>query len=179
MIASTVALVRVLVEIAVVAPATFPHLAPPLALLAGWMALLAVGVYYLARGEPEELPPPGNPAELTPALVFGGLYALVLWGVAAAKDLLGETGLYGIAILSGLLDLDAITLSTAQLVDRGRVEPRTGWRLILVATLSNLVFKGCLVAVLGHRRLLGWVAVLFGAALAGGLVLLLGTSRFC
>jgi uncharacterized membrane protein (DUF4010 family) len=177
-IASAVALVRVLVEIAVVAPSTFPDLAPPLALLLGWMALLAVGMYFLARGEHEELPPPGNPAQLTPALVFGGLYALVTLGVAAAKDSLGETGLYGIAVLSGLHDLDAITLSTAQLVDQGRVEPHTGWRLILVATLSNLVFKACLVAVLGHRWLLGWVAVLFGAALAGGLVILLWTSLF-
>lgn len=176
MIASAVALVRVLVEIAVVAPATFPHLAPPLALLLGWMALLAVGMYCLARGEHEELPQPGNPAELTSALLFGGLYAVVRLAVAAAKNSLGETGLYGVAVLSGLHDLDAITLSTAQLVDRGQVEPQTGWRLILIATLSNLVFKGCLVAVLGHRRLLYWVAVLFGASLAGGL-LLLGACR--
>jgi len=177
-IASAVALVRVLVEIAVVAPAAFAHLAPPLAVLLGWMALLAVGMYCLARGDHEELPPPGNPAELTSALVFGGLYALVTLGVAAAQRSLGETGLYGIAVLSGLHDLDAITLSTAQLVDGGQAEPDTGWRLILAATLSNLLFKGCLVAVLGHRRLLGWVAVLFGAALAGGLVLLLWPSLF-
>ena len=34
--------------------------------------------------------------------------------------------------------LDAITLSTAQSVYRGEVEPATGWRVILTAALSNL-----------------------------------------
>jgi uncharacterized membrane protein (DUF4010 family) len=172
MIASTVASVRVLLEIAVVAPGTFPHLAPPLAVLSCWMALLSAAMYVLARGEELELPPQGNPAELKTALIFGVLYALVMVGVAAAKDALGETGLYGVAVLSGLHDLDAITLSTAQLVDQHQIEPGTGWRLILAASLSNLVFKGGLVAVLSHRRLLGWMALLFGAALAGGLLVL-------
>src|SRR5262249_27114199 len=88
-----------------VAPSSFPRLAPPLAVLLGWMALLAVGMYFLgmyflAQGGGEELPPRGNPAELKSALFFGGLYALVPLGVAAAKDWMGNTGLYGVAILS-------------------------------------------------------------------------------
>lgn len=46
-------------------------------------------------------------------ILFGGLYGLVLISVAASKEHLPQSGLYVIAALSGLADLDAITLSTA------------------------------------------------------------------
>jgi uncharacterized membrane protein (DUF4010 family) len=90
---------------------------------------------------------------LGPALIFAGLYALVLLGVAAARDYLGAGGLYGVAVASGLHDLDAITLSTARFVEQGQVETQLGWRLILAAPLSNLVLKGAAAAVLGEQRL--------------------------
>jgi uncharacterized membrane protein (DUF4010 family) len=68
--------------------------------------------------------------------------------------------------------VDALTLSTSRLVDGGRLAPGDGWRAILIAAMANLVFKMGIVAVLGSRRMLGRVAVLFGAALAGGAVIL-------
>ena len=113
-----------------------------------------------------ELPEPGNPAELKAASVFGALYAAVLLAVAFARDRFGTAGLYIVAAISGLTDVDAITLSTSRLVDGGRARPDTGWRAILLASLSNLVFKAGIVAVLGSRALLGRMAVLFGAAMS-------------
>ncbi len=86
-----------------------------------------------------------------------------------------RNALYGIAVISGLTDVDAITLSTAKLFNDGRVVASTAWRVILIATMSNLVFKAGAVAVLGSRRLLLWVAMLFGIALVcGGALLFLG-----
>jgi uncharacterized membrane protein (DUF4010 family) len=197
-VASAVAFARVLTEMAVVGPNTFWQAAPPLVVMLGWMAAVAGGMYYFTRakgaepqskngpatpvttpGEPpasaEKAEPPaqGNPAELKPALIFAGLYALVLLGVAAAKDYLGTGGLYGVAVVSGLHDLDAITLSTARFVEQGQVEAQLGWRLILAASLSNLVLKGAAAAILGEHRLWKWVAVPFAAALLGGGALLL------
>ena len=117
--------------------------------------------------------PQRNPAELRLALTFGGLYALVLLVAAAAQEHLGAAGLYGVAILSGFHDLDAITLSTARLVDQGRVGTDTGWRLILTASLANLVVKAALAGLVGSARLLRWIALPFGVVLLGGLALLL------
>jgi len=93
--------------------------------------------------------------------------------LAAAKEYLGAQGLYLVAGLSGLTDMDAITLSTSRMVARDQVTAATGWRLIVTAAMSNLVFKAGIVAVLGPRRLLGIVAACFGLSLAGALALLL------
>ena len=99
-------------------------------------------------------------------MLFGLLYAVILFAVAAGRQWLGDRGLYLIAAVSGLTDVDAITLSTAQLIKRGELEVDTGWRMILLGSLSNLVFKGAAVAVLGHRRLLRRVSIVFGIVLA-------------
>jgi uncharacterized membrane protein (DUF4010 family) len=120
-----------------------------------------------------ELPGHGNPSELRPAILFGLLYGLVLLAVAAAKEHLGPSGLYAVAVLSGLTDMDAITLSTGRLIQQGRLDPGTGWRLIVVASLANLAFKFGIVAVLGQRSLMLRVGVLFAVlgAASGALLL--------
>ncbi len=168
MIASAVVFARVLVEIAVAAHGSFLALAPPIAAMLGVAAALALLAWLIDRHAAEEPPEPGNPAELKSALFFGAIYAAVLLAVAFARDRFGTAGLYTVAALSGLTDVDALTLSTARLVDGGRLAPGDGWRAILLAVLSNLVFKAGIVAVLGSRRMLGRVAVLFAAVLAGG-----------
>jgi uncharacterized membrane protein (DUF4010 family) len=170
--ASAVALVRVLVEIAVVAPQQVRQLTPPLVAVLLVMLLLLAGLFFWVRKkqQPNELPDQGNPAQLKSALVFAGLYGLVLLASAAAKDHLGDKGLFLVAFVSGLTDVDAITLSTAKMVAARHLAPYTGWQLILLAVLSNLAFKGGLVAFLGDRSLLRRIAVLFGLTLVAGLL---------
>ena len=84
----------------------------------------------------------------------------------------GNQALYFVAALSGLTDMDAITLSTAQLIKKRQLDVDTGWRMILIGAMSNLVFKCGAVALLGHRRMLLRVAIVFGSSLIfGGLLL--------
>ena len=71
---------------------------------------------------------------------------------AAAKDLLGDSGVFGVSILGGLTDVDAITLSTTQMVNMGRLSADVAWQSILIASLSNLVFKTGIGLVLGGRK---------------------------
>ncbi len=172
LIASTVVFGRVLLEIGVVAPEFLPIAAAPLGIIMGLMGVLCVICFPRVRQNRIANPTHNNPAQLKAALIFGGLYAVVLLAVAAAKARFGTGGMYLVAVLSGLTDMDAITLSTAELVKTGRVPTDTGWRVILLAALSNLIFKGGVVALLGSRRLLISIAILFSIALAGGVLLL-------
>ena len=110
----------------------------------------------------------GNPANLRLAITFAALYAVISFVVVAAQARFGVVALYPVAVISGLTDMDAITLSTAQLVNSGGLDAGTAWRVIMVASLSNLVFKGVMAAMLGGRSLVTHLAPAFGAALLAG-----------
>lgn len=172
-LASAVVIVRMLIEIAVVAPGFLRAAAPPLAVLLAVLATLALVLWFTATRDGTVVEDPGNPAELRPALLFAVLYAVVLLAVALADRHLGHRGLYAVAALSGLTDADAITLSTARLVRDGALAPDVAWRALVIAAMANLVFKGGAVAVLADRRLLVRVGAVYAAALAAGAVLLL------
>jgi uncharacterized membrane protein (DUF4010 family) len=162
----------VLFEIAVVAPSRFRELGTPLAAMFGVMIVVSVLTWLRARGDLREPAESAAPSDLRAAITFALLYGAVLLGVAFAREHLGQQGLYAVAAVSGLTDTDAITLSTAQLVLAGRLDTDTGWRLILVGAMANLVFKAVAVAWLGHRRLAMNIAMAFGMAIAGGITLL-------
>lgn len=173
-IASTVVFLRVLVIIASVAPATLRGMGPPLATMLGVLTVVATAKLLARRHEQAPMPVQDNPSEIKSALFFALLFAVVLLVAAAAKENFGDRGLYVVGVLSGLTDMDAITLSTAQMVGSGKLDSNTGWRVILVAAMSNLVLKGATIALLGGRQLLGKAASFFIIALAaGGLILAL------
>lgn len=172
-IASAVVFIRVLIEIWVVAPDFLRQAAPPLAILFGIFVVLAAAIsVHALRGKPPALEV-AEPADIKSAVLFGLLYAGVLVAVAFAKQHFGTSGLYTVAAISGLTDMDAITLSTAQLVNKGEVDPGDGWRMIVVGMLSNLAFKGAAVAVLGDRKLLLRVGGAFGIASVAGVILMM------
>jgi len=172
-IASTIVNARVLFEIGLVAPRLLQIALLPMSIMLLLMTIESIALYFPLRNRKTQPPTHGNPAQLKPAIIFAALYAVILLVVAAAKEHLGNQALYGVALISGLTDVDAITLSTAKLFKDGRVDGGTAWRIILLATLSDLVCKAGAVALLGGRRLLLYTAVLFGVSLAGGVALLL------
>jgi uncharacterized membrane protein (DUF4010 family) len=172
-IASTVAIARVIVEIVVAAAPMAWYVAPPLTVMFLWMLALSFAVYRFGGGSAADLPPPKNPAELTTAVLFGVLYAVIKFAVAATHHYLADSALYAVAGLSGLTDMDAITLSTAKLVEQERLSSTLGWQLILTASLANLAFKGGIALVLGHRQFALQSLLIFGGAIVGGVLILL------
>lgn len=171
LIASAVSYLRILIEVSLFATSHLGVLLPPL--LVAWLWVTAIAaVALLFRGDAEQMPEPKNPAELKSALVFGILYALITLAVAAVKQHFPPTALYAVAILSGLTDMDAITLSLARMVQGNQLEPVNAWRLVLAASLANFLFKGVVAAFLGGWRFGLRLAPFFAAALIGGLLLI-------
>ncbi|MEZ4414577.1 MAG: MgtC/SapB family protein [Gemmatimonadota bacterium] len=176
MIASAVVFVRVLLEIAVVHAAFLPTAAPPLIALVAVMAVLTAFTMRRGRQEPLAAQDASPPSGLRTAIVFGLLYGAILFAVAFAEARLGSRWLYGIAGLSGIVDMDAITLSVTELVRDGRLDASRAWRLIFVGGLSNIVFKGGAVASLATPAMARRVGVLFLVTLAAGAAILAGWS---
>jgi uncharacterized membrane protein (DUF4010 family) len=171
--ASAVVFARVLVLVGATAPGFLAAAALPLLAMFACMGLLTLKIWFGHRAAAEPMPDQENPTELKPAILFAVLFAAVLVAVAAARDYLGPGGLYLVAVLSGLTDMDAITLSVTQLVNSATLPAGTGWRLILVASMSNLAFKAGIVAVIGDRKLARQMAMLFGVTFLAGVAILL------
>lgn len=173
MIATTIVYIRVLLEIQLVAPRFLPTAAPRIGAMMAVSVLLCALWWWRIPREKSELPEQENPAEIKPAIFFGLMYAFILLLVAAVRHYLGSSALFLVAGISGLTDMDAITLSTSRLVHAGQLEPRNGWQMIVLAAMSNLVFKAGMVATLGSRELLKEIAVLFGLSMVGGVAVLI------
>lgn len=172
-IAWTVSLARVIVEVLVAAPAIAVSVVPPLAVLLAVMIAACAGMWVIGRGKHAEMPAQRNPAELKSAFVFGAVYAAVVFLTAAAKDQFGDHAIYAVAVISGVVDVDAMTLSTARLSAAGRLETGAAWRVIMLASLSNVVFKTAAVLALGSAALFARMLPVALLTLGAGAALIL------
>src|ERR1039458_1000639 len=141
-IASMVVLLRLLVLSAIVAYGTLPGLFPVLA--GGFLFGLIVALYNWRKMDKVtelNIPETSNPAELHTAIGFGLLYVVVLLVAAWMEALAGSRGLYVVALVSGLTDVDAITLSSLRLFNLGQLSEHQTVTAIALAFISNIAFK--------------------------------------
>lgn len=171
-LAWSVMFIRVIVEIAVVAPGFVSALAPPLVIMFGAAVTGAMLMWLRATRGESGSHPPGNPTELSTALKFAVIYAAVLWLTAAAQHRFGAPGMNIVAAISGLTDMDAITLSAARLASQDRLSPSAAGQAIVIAAISNVVFKSVIVFALGGRQLAWRLAPASALPIIAGAVLL-------
>lgn len=155
-VAWTTMFIRVVVEVAVVNPALVAGVWKPMT------AAAVVGAIYClvlrqkemqqeAGGEDVEVQ---SPFSLRKALTFGFLYAGVLVIARLAQMYYGNEGIYVSAVAAGFSDVDAITLSMAELSQEGgSVEPGVAVRAITLAAVSNTLVKTGIVLVGGDASL--------------------------
>ncbi len=172
-LATAVTVPRMAVEIGVVNQQFLADAWLPLLIV--FAASLAPFVYYWfssEQGSEAEAPEVKNPVQIGAALLFGVLYGAITLALTAAEHHYGQAGTYTISALSGLTDVDAITLSTARLVGKGRMAAAQGVDAIVIAYLSNLVLKGALAAFVGTRQLARIIGPAFGFAFIVGLIVI-------
>ncbi len=108
-----------------------------------------------------------NPFELRQALSFGLVYAAVLFIAKGAQTWFGSAGLYASAVLAGLTDVDAITLSVVEM-NRAGLSDVSATTAIVLAAVTNTVVKAGIALWTGGPRVGRAVAMTLGAALAAG-----------
>ena len=109
-----------------------------------------------------------NPFQLSPAITFGLIYAIVLVVARAAQVYLGDAGVYLSSAAAGLVSLNAISLSLAGMASRGEVALDLAAQGLVVAVVANTLVKGGFVLSSGApalRRAL-WPALTLMAAVA-------------
>ena len=169
LVASAVMILRVLVIVGIVNIALLKPIAAPL--LLGALTLAGIAGY-LANWGHEDCPVGKplalqNPFELRVVFEFGALLAVIM---AAAKLLSGWAGSNGaivLAAISGFVDVDAISISLAQLAPQG-LAPGSAVTAILVAVAANSLTKIVLGTTVGGFRFGKVVARSIAASLAVG-----------
>lgn len=108
------------------------------------VALLLSGWYWFVSTKEEqgevahEQLPLKSPFALKPALMFGGFFALVILISKLSVEYLPPSSLYLISILSGLADVDAITLTIASM---DTISQDLAAQTILLAVATNTFVK--------------------------------------
>jgi uncharacterized membrane protein (DUF4010 family) len=176
LVAWSVMFVRVVGEVALVYAPLVARVVPMLATLA-LAGLAATALLWRAsRGTAgrTSLEPAQNPLELGGAIRFGLLYALITLGARAAQLYAGNAGLYVAGALAGMTDVDAITLSMANLAASSPESADVAARTIAIAVLSNTAVKCGMVFVLGapalRKAMIPVAGTLAGAGVAGLLI---------
>jgi len=167
-VASTVMFPRALVEVAIVNPALLPHVLVPFAAMTVTGAIAAGVVYWRSTRVETVDADVTNPFRLRTALFFGVVFAAVLVVSESANSWFGASGVYATAFVSGLADVDAITLTLSTLAADGAITPTVATTGIVIGAVSNTLVKVGLVWVLGTRRLGRLVTVVLGVVLAVG-----------
>jgi uncharacterized membrane protein (DUF4010 family) len=175
LVAWTVMFFRVVVLVAAVDRSLVARVA--LAMLGFGLPSLAICWLLWRRQRPSEkasLSAGENPFELGEAIRFGMLFGLITFVAKAAQVYLGDAGLYLAGAVAGLTDVDAISLSMAQLAlaDPSNAEPAA--RTIVIAVASNTLFKAGMVGFLGaaglRRIILPATALILVGAIASGVL---------
>ncbi|WP_226023829.1 MgtC/SapB family protein [Halomicrobium salinisoli] len=151
-IASAVMFPRALVEVAVVDRTLLPSVALPLGAMTVVGAVAAAALYWRATAESDLDADVENPFQLRPALFFGLVFAAVLLISETAHARLGASGVYATAFVSGLADVDAITLTLSRLAAEGEVSRPVATTGIVVGAIANTATKAGLAWLIGTRR---------------------------
>jgi uncharacterized membrane protein (DUF4010 family) len=153
LLAWTVSLGRVFVEVLVVNRALLPALLPPLVAMAlvcaGW-ALFLMRRAGKAGGDAQQVPL-RNPFSLTSAMKFAAVFAIVLLVVKLVQLHAPAAGMYVVAAIAGTTDVDAMTLSMAQYARTNSAQVAA--HAITIAILSNTLVKTGMVVVIGHASI--------------------------
>jgi len=110
-----------------------------------------------------------NPVTIASALQFGLVYGVVAFAATVIVDRVSESSLSIVGALSGVNDVDAITLAASNLVRDGQVAASSGAKAVLAAVAVNTLVKAGLAVAVGSRQLgLRVAAVLIPAAIGAG-----------
>jgi uncharacterized membrane protein (DUF4010 family) len=157
LLAWLVMFIRVLITISIVYQPLLAHLWLPFSVMAGATAVMAA-IYYRRGSARYQAPQQSavkvtNPFSLVAAIKFGALFAVILLLVKLTEQYAAAEGLYLLAAVAGMTDVDAITLSMAEYARGSGSGISLAAGAVTVAALSNTLVKCALVYTLGGKAL--------------------------
>ncbi|MBA3582827.1 MAG: MgtC/SapB family protein [Gammaproteobacteria bacterium] len=173
--AAAIMVPRVLLEVLIVNKSLLPLIIWPLIVLMLVPAIAATFVLLRKKNIPPSAQVPlNNPLELNAAIGYSILLTLLFLLVHITEKWVGESGIYALAALSGIANVDAISLSLAGSALKD-MPSEVAARGILIACVVNTGVKAALAVIIGGWHTGKWTASILGLACVLGGVALWGT----
>jgi uncharacterized membrane protein (DUF4010 family) len=171
LLAGAVMFARVLVVVAALNAALLPLVAWPIAVAGAVM--LAGGLWLVWRRPDGRKDGPllklKNPFDLGTALKLAGFIAVISVVAKIVSERAGDAGVFAVAAVSGLADVDALTLSMTRLAPAS-VPAATAAIAIVIAAGVNTAVKAAMAATVGTARMGAIAGAVSAAAVAAGAV---------
>ncbi|MDT7830038.1 MgtC/SapB family protein [Pricia sp. S334] len=171
-IASAIMFPRLALLVAIFNTTILTYLAVPMTLLA--LICLIPALLFIKRdsGKAATKIEMGNPLNILNALTFAGIYVVILYAVHYGNLYFGEKGLYYSAMIAGLADTTAITISMAKFsLESAKLQLATN--VIVAATLSNTLVKLGIAFTKASKNTGKLVSYVFGGAIVVGTLYIL------
>lgn len=164
---------RVLLYCAMINPALLGNLTIPLLVMTLVLYLPALLIWRKHRNGTRVEQPAlhNNPLDLKSALTLGVLLTLILLMASVLQQWLGNTGIYVLATISGITDVDAITLSLTRMSQTGLASTTVIIGIIIASSVNNLMKAGMAISI-GGRAMLMRVALPILLSLLAGLAVM-------
>lgn len=168
LIASSIMFLRVAIEVAIVNPDLLHPLWIPLVAMLILTAIAGIWLWSRFKKSSSENPTIElkNPLNFLTALQFGILLGVIMLLATALEEWYGDEGIYLLALFSGLMDVDAITLSLARMAQNGTSHTVASLGIIIAVITNTLVKAGLFVFWVGFRKskTLIWIILLISVA---------------
>ncbi len=166
---------RILLYCAMISPLLLGRLVTPLLTMTLVLYLPALLIWRTYRNGTKVEQPTlhSNPLELKSALMLGAVLTVILLMASVLQQWLGNTGIYVLATVSGITDVDAITLSLTRMSQSG-LDSRTAiLGIIIASSVNNIMKAGMAVSIAGKAMLLRVALPVLLSLLTGLAIMLL------
>lgn len=177
-VASTAMYLRVLFELSILNRELVVLACVPLLSMAFIGVIASIGFWFwkddeekvVAEGAKKEVYKMESPFTLAPALKFGFFFAAILLVAKFGQVFFGHESLYIVSLISGLLDVDAITVSVANIAKTGAIDASVAVTSITFAVIMNTLFKVGVFLLFGSKKAALRVSIVFGVTAVTGFV---------
>lgn len=178
LVASCIMFIRVIVVAGIIYPTILTSIWIPATVM--FVGLSGTALYYYLQSRKEPTAPVDeneekeyeSPFQLWPAIQFAGLIVIIKFlsivGKAMENIIPPEVSNYGLAIISGLADVDAINMTYSGNAKAGLISTVIAATTILIAVMSNNVVKASIAYRFGEKEygkrvFMGfWISILLG-----------------
>jgi uncharacterized membrane protein (DUF4010 family) len=170
-LASSTMFLRVLFEVFVLNNELIPVLVIPLILMSA-IGFVWVIMFWKSKEEVSAKIDLKSPFTLKPALTFGIIFAIIIFITKFAERYFGSSGIYVSSFLSGLADVDAVTISMSKFA-KTEISNMVAINSIVIACIANTLTKLFISYFFGSKKFFKKISFILGLIILIGITLLI------